>query len=104
MVGIMPKAQKPKIEYDYKMRGLMVDISKDDLASMARQACEKHGQLDLLKHDIRYVWYCLPVDEKDHKNRAKFGIGLVEVVIIASFFLFVLGGIKLAELLVKWMA
>jgi hypothetical protein len=36
MVGIMPKAQKPKIEYDYKMRGLMVDISKDDLASMAR--------------------------------------------------------------------
>jgi hypothetical protein len=104
MVGYMPKDQIPKIEYDHKMRGLLVDISKDDLTAMARQECEKHGQLDLLKHDIRYVWYCLPVDEKVQKNRAKIGVGLVGVVIIASLFLFVLGVIKLVELLVKWMS
>ena len=93
-----------KIQYDHKMRGLLVDISKDDLASMARQECEKHGQLDLLKHDIRYVWYCLPIDEKDQKKKAKIGISLVGVVIIASLFLLILGVIKLVELLVKWMA
>lgn len=86
------------------MRGLMVDISKDDLASMARQECEKHDQLDLLKHDIGYVWYCLPVDEKDQKIRAKMGISLVTVVIIAAWFLLVLGIIKLVELFIKWMA
>jgi hypothetical protein len=50
------------------------------------------------------VWYCLPTDEKDQKKRAKIGISLVGVVIIASLFLLVLGIIKLVELFIKWMA
>ena len=60
------------VEYDYKMRGLLVEISEEELKDMAQEACEKHEDEDLLENRINYITYQLPVPEEKKKKQAIF--------------------------------
>ena len=97
-------SEKPKrtLRYDGKLRGLTVEVSKEDLASFAQTLCEEHQRLDLLEKRINHVWYCPPVDSEEEKRQFHRDVALSLAIWLLGGMLVLLGILKLAELVRQW--
>lgn len=64
------------IQYDHKMKGLLVDVTEEELKNIATEVCNRNERVDLLDKDIHHVTYIPPVSEKPGKKRSLFWLGL----------------------------
>ena len=90
------------ILYDYKMQGLLIEVTKEELQSVAKDICTKAGQMDLLENEIHHVTYTPTIPEDVEQKKAFWYIGLMLILWPGVLIVLVSGLYQIGKWIIDW--